>query len=84
MLAGMQGAILLIAAMRQDAIAAALAKHDFDTNIAAEEDIEILLEINRRQLTTILELQEIARSTPSAHTPTAADPSPEPPPRCSP
>ncbi|WP_308220671.1 DUF1003 domain-containing protein [Microbacterium sp. USTB-Y] len=70
MLAGMQGAILLIAAKRQDAIAAALAKHDFDTNIAARKDIELLLEINREQLTMILELQEIARATPSEHPPT--------------
>ncbi|HEX7834890.1 MAG TPA: DUF1003 domain-containing protein, partial [Pseudolysinimonas sp.] len=31
MLAGLQGAILLIAAKRQDAIAAALAQHDYDT-----------------------------------------------------
>ncbi|GAA4480259.1 DUF1003 domain-containing protein [Microbacterium panaciterrae] len=65
MLAGMQGAILLIAAKRQDAIAAALAKHDFDTNIAAKEDIEILLEINRRQLAMIIELHKIARAATS-------------------
>ncbi|MFY9634799.1 MAG: DUF1003 domain-containing protein [Cellulosimicrobium cellulans] len=32
-LAGLQGAILLIAAKRQDAIAAAMAQHDFDTNM---------------------------------------------------
>lgn len=56
MLAGLQGAILLIAAKRQDAIAAALAKHDFDTNVAAKIDIEMLLEINRRQLELIAEL----------------------------
>jgi uncharacterized membrane protein len=36
MLAGLQGAILLIAAKRQDGIAAALAQHDFDTNAAAK------------------------------------------------
>ena len=56
MLAGLQGAILLIAAKRQDAIAAALAQHDYDTNIAAKEDIEQLLEINRRQLELIEQL----------------------------
>lgn len=56
MLAGLQGAILLIAAKRQDAIAAALAQHDYDTNVEAKEDIEALLEINRRQLTLIEEL----------------------------
>lgn len=59
MLAGLQGAILLIAAKRQDAIAAALAQHDYETNLAAKEDIEQLMEINRRQLLIIEELREI-------------------------
>ena len=61
MLAGLQGAILLIAAKRQDAIAAALAQHDYDTNVTAKEDIEELLMINRRQLQlieTLLKQQE--------------------------
>jgi len=71
MLAGLQGAILLISAKRQDAIAAALSQHDFDTNIAAKTDIEALLEINNRQLAMISDLQavlqglELARQTPS-------------------
>ncbi|MFB7842867.1 DUF1003 domain-containing protein [Microbacterium sp. NPDC056052] len=69
MLAGLQGAILLIAAKRQDAISAALAQHDFDTNVAAKIDIEALLEINRRQLEMIAELQGVAR----ALVPAAAD-----------
>jgi len=56
MLAGLQGAILLIAAKRQDAIAAALAQHDYDTNVAAKNDIETLLDINRRQLELIEQL----------------------------
>ncbi len=59
MLAGLQGAILLIAAKRQDAIAAALAQHDYDTNLAAKVDIEQLMEINRRQLVIIEELREL-------------------------
>jgi len=50
MLAGLQGAILLIASKRQDSIAAALAQHDFDTNLAAAADIEALLAINRQQV----------------------------------
>lgn len=33
MLAGRQGAILLIAAKRKDAVAAAIAQHDYDTNV---------------------------------------------------
>lgn len=56
MLAGLQGAILLIAAKRQDAIAAALAHHDYDTNVEAKEDIEALLAINREQLDLIRKL----------------------------
>jgi uncharacterized membrane protein len=46
----LQGAILLIAAKRQDAISASLAQHDYETNVAAAREIEQLLEINRRQL----------------------------------
>ena len=60
MLAGLQGAILLIAAKRQDAIAAALAQHDYDTNVTAKEDIEELLKINRRQLELIEQLSKKA------------------------
>jgi uncharacterized membrane protein len=56
MLAGLQGAILLIAAKRQDAIAAALAQHDFETNVASKEEIEQLMAINQRQLTLIEQL----------------------------
>ncbi|NYI42128.1 DUF1003 domain-containing protein [Demequina lutea] len=59
MLAGMQGAILLIAARRQDAIAAALAQHDYDTNVAAKKDIEMLLAINNRQVEMIEELHAL-------------------------
>lgn len=71
MLAGLQGAILLISAKRQDSIAAALAKHDFDTNVAAKIDIEALLEINNRQLVmindlhAILERLDLSRPTPA-------------------
>ncbi len=61
MLAGLQGAILLIAARRQDAIAAALAQHDYETNVAAKIDIDLVLEINNRQLEMITELQQILR-----------------------
>lgn len=57
MLAGLQGAILLIAAKRQDAIAAALAQHDYDTNLAAKKEIEDLMSINRMQLELLTELR---------------------------
>lgn len=57
MLAALQGAILLIAAKRQDAIAAAMAKHDYETNVRAEKEIEMLMQINRQQLEIIEELR---------------------------
>lgn len=44
------------AAKRQDAIAAALAQHDFETDAAAKAEIEELMDINRRQLALIEEL----------------------------
>lgn len=66
MLAGLQGAILLIAAKRQDAIAAALAQHDYETNLAAKREIEELMAINREQLEILRDLRAlgIAPATP--------------------
>ncbi|OFE15142.1 hypothetical protein BA895_07770 [Humibacillus sp. DSM 29435] len=58
MLAGLQGAILLIAAKRQDAISASLAQHDYDTNIAAKTDVESLLELVHEQRFLITELRD--------------------------
>lgn len=58
MLAGLQGAILLIAARRQDQIAAALAQHDLETNLAAKHEIEELMAINRAQLEILQKLSE--------------------------
>ncbi|MFJ2370414.1 DUF1003 domain-containing protein [Microbacterium sp. NPDC087665] len=63
MLAGLQGAILLIAAKRQDGIAAALAEHDYETNVAAKQELEELMEINRLQLTLIRELRALGAPT---------------------
>jgi len=56
MLAALQGAILLIAAKRQDAIAAAMAEHDYRTNVDAKKEIELLMTINQEQLELIKEL----------------------------
>ena len=56
MLAGLQGAILLIAAKRADAVSAAMAEHDYRTNIAAAKDIERLMDINQQQLALIKDL----------------------------
>lgn len=57
MLAGMQGAILLIAAKRQDAIAAALAEHDYETDAIAKREIEELTAITNAQLAELRELR---------------------------
>jgi uncharacterized membrane protein len=59
MLAGLQGAILLIAAKRQDAIASAMARHDYDTDMAAKAEIEQLTRINEQQLVILRELQSL-------------------------
>lgn len=56
MLAALQGAILLIAAKRQDAISAAMAKHDYETNLRAKHEIEQLTRLNEQQLTLIKSL----------------------------
>jgi uncharacterized membrane protein len=62
MLAGLQGAILLIAAKRQDAIASAMAQHDYDTDMEAKSEIEELTKINEQQLLILRELQSLAQS----------------------
>jgi uncharacterized membrane protein len=63
MLAGLQGAILLIAAKRADALSAAMAEHDYQTNVAAKKELEELLDINHQQLKLIEELiKQIKRS----------------------
>jgi len=59
MLAGLQGAILLISARRQDAVAAALAQNDYETNAAAKEDIEKVLAMNDQQTTLLLKLLDL-------------------------
>lgn len=56
MLAGLQGAILLIAAKRQDAVAAAMAQHDQEPNLTAKAEIEQLSAINDQQLKILKEL----------------------------
>lgn len=61
MLAGLQGAILLIAAKRQDGISAAMALHDFETDTAAKQEIDRLVELSEQQLALILEIQTHTR-----------------------
>jgi uncharacterized membrane protein len=52
-LAALQGSILLIAAKRQDSISAAMAKHDYETNVRAKKEIEELMTIHNKQLELI-------------------------------
>lgn len=61
MLAGLQGAILLIAAKRQDAIAAAMALHDYETDMQAKTEIDRLMAINSQQLELLEELRVLLR-----------------------
>lgn len=62
MLAGLQGAILLIAAKRADAISAAMAEHDYQTNRDAKKEIESLQKINQQQLELLAELKHIIQT----------------------
>lgn len=65
MLAALQGAILLIAAKRADAVSAAMAQNDYDTNLAAKKEVEELIALNQQQLKLIEELlKEIKQSRP--------------------
>ncbi|WP_430592903.1 DUF1003 domain-containing protein [Humidisolicoccus flavus] len=66
MLAGLQGAILLIAAKRQDAIASALSQHDYETNLAAKREIETLMALNREQLEMLRAMHDQATRPHSA------------------
>lgn len=59
MLAGLQGAILLIAAKRQDAISAAMAQHDYDTNVAAKAEIDRLIQLCEHQGQMMNELHSL-------------------------
>ncbi|MGN8129983.1 DUF1003 domain-containing protein [Paenarthrobacter sp. 22069] len=66
MLAGLQGAILLIAAKRQDAIASAMAQHDYETDVRAAAQIEMLMNINAEQLKLLQELRGLRGNPPGA------------------
>ncbi len=59
MLAGLQGAILLIAAKRADAVSAAMAEHDYKTNLEAKEEIEKLMDFHRQQIKRLDEIIEL-------------------------
>jgi len=57
-LAGLQGGILLIAAKRQDAVASAMAKNDYEVNLASREEIRLLHAILLAQDETIKEIRD--------------------------
>jgi uncharacterized membrane protein len=61
MLAALQGAILLIAAKRMDAISAAQARRDLATDIAAKEEIETLMKQNQEQMDALNELKKMLK-----------------------
>jgi uncharacterized membrane protein len=58
------GAILLIAARRQDAISAAMAQHDYDTNVAAKVEIDRLIELCEHQAEMMGELHALVQILP--------------------
>lgn len=58
MLAGLQGAILLIAAKRMDAISGAMAQHDYETDLAAKAEIEALAKLNAEQLSILQDIRK--------------------------
>lgn len=62
MLAALQGSILLIAAKRADGISAAMAEHDYQTNIAAKKEVEELMELHQKQLKRLDEILAILKS----------------------
>lgn len=70
MLAGLQGAILLIAAKRQDAISSVMAQSDYDTNLAAKSEIERLLKLSEEHKEMIESLHALMRQSLAAVAPT--------------
>jgi uncharacterized membrane protein len=62
MLAALQGSILLIAAKRADAISAAMAEHDYNTNVVAKKEVEELMAINQKQVSMIEDLLKVLKA----------------------
>jgi uncharacterized membrane protein len=66
-LAGLQGAILLIAAKRQDQISSDLAQHDYDTNLEADAIIKRVI-VNTELLHSLLtDVHEVVVATTCPH-----------------
>jgi uncharacterized membrane protein len=64
MLAGLQGAILLIAAKRQDAVSAIMAQNDYDTNLASKAEIDRLIQFCEHQAQMMVELRALVERIP--------------------
>jgi uncharacterized membrane protein len=62
MLAGLQGAILLIAAKRADGVSAAMAEHDYRTNVEAKKEVEELMALHQEQIKRLDELAALIKS----------------------
>lgn len=58
MLAGLQGAILLIASKRQDSVNAIMAQHDYDTNKAAERGVRKLISLHEEEIELLNKLHK--------------------------
>lgn len=69
MLAGLQGAILLIAAKRQDAISSLMAQHDYDTNVAAKIEIDRLIELSEQHKQMMIDLHDLVKQLPGPPAP---------------
>jgi uncharacterized membrane protein len=65
-LAAMQGAILLIAAKRQDQVASELALHDFDVNQATEQIVEAIHTLTSEIHEKVVTVQTAAARTAAA------------------
>ena len=53
-LAAMQGAILLIAAKREDQVSSELAMHDYETNVEAEKIVKAIHELTKEIHTSVV------------------------------
>jgi uncharacterized membrane protein len=62
MLAGLQGAILLIAAKRADGVSAAMAEHDYRTNVEAKKEVEELMALHQEQIKRLDELAALIKA----------------------
>lgn len=58
-MAALQGSIILISAKRMDTISAAMAQHDYETNLASKKELDDVKEILANQDMILAELREL-------------------------